>query len=61
MVDLPEGLRNERVAAGVDEQSRADDMMEQVFVMNERGMRTDTEGTLVGQDDDKSRVKEFED
>ena len=61
MVDLSEGLRSERVAAGVDEQSRADDMMEQGFVMNERGMRTDTEGTLVGQDDDKSRVKEFED
>lgn len=55
-------LGSERVAVGVDEQPRGeDDAMEEGFVKIERGIRTDTEGTLVGQDDDESEVKEFED
>lgn len=61
MVELAEGSGSERVAVGVDESLRGDDTMEQGFVKIERGMRTDTEGTLVGQDDNEGEVKELED
>ncbi|CAD6586561.1 MAG: hypothetical protein ASARMPRED_002759 [Alectoria sarmentosa] len=57
MVDLAGGLGSERVAVGMDEGSREDEG----FVKIERGMRTDTEGTLVGRDeDDEGEVKGFE-
>ena len=61
MVDLAEGIGNERVAMGTEEDHREDDMMEGAFVRIERGMRTDTEGTLVGVGDDKVGVKGLED
>ena len=66
MVDLPaEGSGSARVAAGVDGNIHRDDIMEEQdgFVKIERGMRTDTEGTLVGCDDDEGEVekKEFDD
>lgn len=61
MVELPEEFGSERVALGVDESSGEDDTMEQeVFVKIERGMRTDTDGTLVGHNDDESEVKDLE-
>ncbi|CAD6589591.1 MAG: hypothetical protein ASARMPREDX12_003894 [Alectoria sarmentosa] len=57
MVDLAGGLGSERVAVGMDEGSREDEG----FVKIERGMRTDTEGTLVGRDeDDEGEVKGLE-
>ena len=37
------------------------DAMEQGFVKIERGMRTDTEGTLVGHNEDEGEVKELQD
>ena len=67
MADLPEDLASERVSAGTCEQDvnvdadTNDAMMEQGFVKIERGMRTDTEGTLVGHDDDGGEVKELDD
>ena len=61
MVDLAEGIGNERVAMGTEEDHREDDIMEGGFVRIERGMRTDTEGTLVEVDDDKVGVKGLED
>lgn len=61
MVDLPGGLGSERVDGGIDEQPRVDGEMEQGFVKIERARRMDTEGTLVGHDDDESEVKELED
>ena len=55
MVELPEGLRSERVAGEVevDELYRTDvdDMMDKGFARIGKGMRTDTEGTLVGEGD----------
>lgn len=38
-----------------------DEAMEQGFVKIEMGIRTGTEGTLVGHDDDESEGKEMED
>lgn len=61
MVDFSEGFGSDRVAVGVDEQAHEDDTTEQGFVKIERGMRTDTEGTLVGHDDDGSEVKVLDD
>lgn len=62
MVELPEEFGSERVALGVDESPGEDDTMEQEeFVKIERGMRTDTDGTLVGQNDDEGEVKDLED
>ena len=61
MVDLAEGIGNERVAMGTEEDHREGDMMEGGFVRIERGMRTDTEGTLVAVGDDKVGVKGLED
>ena len=63
MVDLSQGVEIGRVAVAVDENAREDDdsdAMDQGFVQIERGMRTDTEGTLVGRDDDEGE-KEMED
>lgn len=60
MVNLAEGIGNERVAMGTEEDHREHDMMEGGFVRIERGMRTDTEGTLVGVGDDEVGVKELE-
>ena len=65
MVDFSQGLEIGRVAVAVDEHPRDDDddgdATDQGFVQIERGMRTDTEGTLVGHDDDESEEKEMED
>ncbi|KAF6225103.1 hypothetical protein HO133_010299 [Letharia lupina] len=61
MADLSEGFGSERVAVGTDEQAREDEAMEQGFVKIEMGIRTGTEGTLVGHDDDESEGKEMED
>lgn len=59
-MDLSQGLEMGRVA--VDEHPRvdADDAMDQEFVQIESRMRTDTEGTLVGHNDDESGEKEVE-
>ena len=66
MVDLSRVLEIGTVAAAVDEPPRGDDdddgdATDQIFVRIERGMRTDTEGTLVGRDDDQGEEKERED
>ena len=61
MVDLPEEFESQRVAVRTDEPPREDDTMEQGFVKIERARRTDTEGTLVGHEDEESEVKELED
>ena len=61
MVDISEGVRSERIPVKVVEHSREDDAMGEEFVMIETGMRTDTEGTLVGHDGDESEEKEMED
>ena len=61
MVDSSEGVRGERVAVKVVEQAPEDDEMGEDFVMIETGRRTDTEGTLVGRDDDGNEEKEVED
>lgn len=61
MVDLSEGSRSERVVVRMSEPPREDDAMNPGFVKIVRGMRTDTEGTLVGHDDCESEVKELED
>ena len=60
MVDLAEEFGSERVAVGSDEGSREEEMMEDGFVKIERGMRTDTEGTLVGDGDNGVEVKDVE-
>lgn len=59
MVEFPGGLGGERLGVGMEEQDA--DAMEQGFVKIERGMRMDTEGTLVGHDDDEGEVKELQD
>ncbi|CAF9911316.1 MAG: hypothetical protein ALECFALPRED_007229 [Alectoria fallacina] len=56
MVDLAGEVGSERAAVGMDEGSREDEG----FVKIERGMRTDTEGTLVGRDEDEGEVKGLE-
>lgn len=61
MADLSEVFGSERVAVGTDEQAREDETMKQGFVKIETGIRTGTEGTLVGHDDDESEGKELED
>ena len=61
MVDNTEDIRGERVPGKIVEQPREDDAMGEDFVMIETGRRTDTEGTLVGRDDDESEEKEMED
>ena len=61
MVDLPGDVGSEGVVGGIDEQPRVDGEMEQGFVKIERARRTDTEGTLVGYDNDESEIKELED
>ena len=60
MVDHSKGVRGERVSGRVVEQPREDDAMGEDFVMIETGKRTDTEGTLVGRDDDGGAEKEME-
>ena len=60
MTDQFEESGSERVAVGMDEQAHEDDMVERELVKIERGMRTDTEGTLVGHDDDGREMKELE-
>lgn len=61
IAELPEEFGSERVAVGVDESPREDDTMEQEeFAKIERGVRRDTDGTLVGQNDDGSEVKDLE-
>ncbi len=59
MVDLSERFGSARVAVGMDEQTEEDDTMEQGFVKIERTRRTDTEGTLVGHEDEESEAKEL--
>lgn len=57
MVDLSGELGSERVAVGVDERASEVEAMEEGFgKIIERGMRTGTEGTLVGDDDDDGDV-----
>ena len=58
--DHSEESGSERVAVGMDEQAHEDDMVERELVKIERGMRTDTEGTLVGHNDDGREMKELE-
>lgn len=54
MVDLALNLGSERVAGLVDERARGDEGVERgVGKVFERGMRTGTEGTLVGDDDEE--------
>lgn len=60
MVEVSVGSGSERVAVGMDEQTQEDDAAEQGFVKIERGMRTDTEGTLVGRDDEEGEGKVME-
>lgn len=50
MVDLAEGLESERVAVGADERACGEEGAGKII---EKGMRTGTEGTLVGDDDDE--------
>ena len=66
MVDFSQGLNIGRVVVAMDEHPCDDDdddgdATDQGFVQIARGMRTDTEGTLVGRDDDGSEEKEMED
>ncbi|KAM0795908.1 hypothetical protein BDR22DRAFT_966612 [Usnea florida] len=65
MVDFSQGLEIGRVAVAMDQHPCDDDddgdATDQGFVQIGRGMRTDTEGTLVGRDDDGSEEKEMED
>ncbi len=60
MADYSEEFGSERVAVGMDEQAHEDDMVEREFVKIGRGMRTDTEGTLVGHDDEGKEMKKLE-
>ena len=60
MADLSEEFGSQSVAVGTDEPPREDGTMEQGFVKIERAIRTDTEGTLVGHDDEESEVKELQ-
>ena len=53
-------MRGERIPRKI-EPAREDDAMGEEFVMIETGRRTDTEGTLVGRDDDQGEEKEIED
>ena len=61
MVDNNDDVRDEAVSGKLVEQPREDDAMGDEFVMIETGRRTDTEGTLVGGDDDEGEEKEMED
>ena len=60
-MDNAEDVRGGRVAGKMVEQTREDDAMGEGFVMIETGRRTDTEGTLVGCNDDEGEEKEMED
>ena len=60
-MDNSEGVRGEAVSGKLVEPPCEDDAMGEDFVMIETGRRTDTEGTLVGRNDDEGEEKQMKD